>query len=114
MESTFHARESEGNKESMTTTATPRIVSMNEMIGNVVVCSKSDLSTIDFTNKTILLQDVPIQHVATNNIVEDDCISSNFLICYDGRRNASLRFVKLSGPVDSGEKSNNVSDILPA
>ena len=60
MESTFHVREGEGNHELRITKATPRILSINAMIDNVVMCSKSRLSTIYFTSKTITLQDRPI------------------------------------------------------
>ena len=103
----FHVRESEGANEPMTTTAAPRTASMNAIIDNVVMHSKTDLSGIDFTNKIITLQYGPIQHVTTENKVEDDRISSNFLICYSRRRNASLRFVEFRGLVDGGERSDN-------
>ena len=60
MESTFHVREGEGNHESRTTAAMPRIVSIKAIIDNVVMRRNSHLSTIDFANEAIELQDRPI------------------------------------------------------
>ena len=108
IESTFYIHESE---ETLASTDEPRIALMNAIIDDMATCSKSNMSTMDFTSTLMTMQDGPMQHMAIENIVEDNPIFSNFYsIYYDRMRNAILRLVKLPVAEDGGERNNNIED----